>query len=77
MDSAFRSSGVSVLTPADTGLMGAPDEVHYAGRNHRGIIVAPQRQFSIGEQVRRILRLRAALSAESMVNRLEFLVNWK
>jgi hypothetical protein len=101
---SLRSCGVAVLTPVDTGLMGAADEVHlacaaqreyvlysfnvgdycrlhaewrYAGRDHGGIVVAPQRQFSIGEQVRRILRLRAAVAAEAMRNRLEFLGNWR
>jgi hypothetical protein len=47
-----------------------------AGREHAGMILAPQQRFSIGEQLRRILRIRAAASAESMRNRAEFLTNW-
>ena len=47
-----------------------------AGREHAGIILAPQQRFSVGEQLRRILRIRATASAESMRNRVEFLTNW-
>lgn len=47
-----------------------------AGREHVGMILAPQQRFSIGEQLRRILRIRAAVSAENMKNRAEFLTNW-
>lgn len=45
-----------------------------AGRGRPGIILAPQQRFSIGEQLRRILRIRAA---ESMRSRIEFLANWE
>lgn len=44
------------------------------GESHAGIIVA--KQASVGEIVRRFLRLAAALSAEDMENRLEYLSNW-
>ena len=47
-----------------------------AGREHAGMILAPQQRFSVGEQLRRILRIRAATSAENMRNRAEFLANW-
>jgi len=46
------------------------------GESHAGMILAPQQQFSIGEQIRRLLKLAAARSAEEMENRLEFLSNW-
>jgi hypothetical protein len=46
-----------------------------AEREHAGIILAPQRRYSVGEQLSRILRLRAANSAENMRNRVEFLGN--
>ena len=46
------------------------------GREHAGMILAPQQRFSVGEQLRRVLRIRAAASAESMRNRIEFLANW-
>jgi len=47
-----------------------------SGREHAGIILAPQQRFSVGEQLRRILRLRATLSADGMRNHVEFLANW-
>lgn len=47
-----------------------------AGRPHAGIILVPQQRFSIGGQLRRILRLRATITAEGMRNRAEFLSNW-
>jgi hypothetical protein len=47
-----------------------------AGREHAGMILAPQQRFSIGEQLRRVLRLCATIAAASMRNRVEFLANW-
>ena len=45
-------------------------------RTHAGIIVAPQQQYSVGEELRRIMRLISRCSAEQMQNRLEFLSSW-
>jgi hypothetical protein len=42
------------------------------GRSHAGIVVARQ-DFSVGEQMRRLLRLIASVTAEEMRDRLEFL----
>jgi len=47
-----------------------------AGELHAGMILSPQQRFSVGEQLRRILHLRAVTSAESMRNQVEFLGNW-
>jgi len=47
-----------------------------SGREHAGLILCPQQRYSVGEQMRRLLRLMAARSAEEMRNRLEFLANW-
>ena len=47
-----------------------------AGREHARIILAPQQRYSIGEQLRRTLRIRASASAKTMRNRVEFLANW-
>ena len=47
-----------------------------AGREHGGVILAPQQRFSVGEQLRRILRLRAATTTVKMRNQVEFLANW-
>jgi hypothetical protein len=45
-----------------------------ARREHAGMILAPQQRFSVGEQLRRILHLRATVT--SMLNKAEFLSNW-
>jgi hypothetical protein len=45
-------------------------------RSHAGIVLAHQEQFSVGEQMRRLVRLVGRLSAEEMRNRLEFLSDW-
>lgn len=47
-----------------------------SGRDHAGMILAPQQRYSVGEQLRRILRIRASATARSMRNRAEFLGNW-
>jgi hypothetical protein len=47
-----------------------------AGRHHAEIIVAEQQRLPVGEMMRRVLRLRAALDAETMRDRLEFLNRW-
>jgi len=45
-------------------------------RHHAGIIVAPQQRYSVGEELRRLLRLIGTVSAEEMQNRIEFLSAW-
>ena len=42
-------------------------------RSHAGIILAPQQQYSVGQQLRGLLKLAAFLSAEDMINQLVFL----
>ena len=46
------------------------------GQEHAGIVLTQQQQFSVGELMRRLLRLKASKSAESMHNQLEFLSAW-
>lgn len=48
-----------------------------AGLQHGGMILAPQQRFSVGEQLRRLLHIRATATAASMRNRVEFLGNWE
>lgn len=45
-------------------------------KSHAGIVLAQQQRYSVGEQMRRLLRLIATLSAEDMMNRVEFLSIW-
>lgn len=44
---------------------------------HAGIILAPQQKFSVGEQLRRLLRIINSRSAEQMQNMVEFLGTWR
>lgn len=46
------------------------------GRDHAGIILAQQKRYSTGEQIRRLLRLIGSLTGEAMKNREEFLGRW-
>lgn len=46
------------------------------GKEHAGIILTRQRQFTVGEQLRRLLRLIAKVPAEEMNSRVEFLGAW-
>lgn len=47
-----------------------------AGKQHAGIILGRQQRFSVGEQMRRLVRLVQLRSAESMSNNVEFLSVW-
>jgi uncharacterized protein with PIN domain len=47
-----------------------------AGRRHAGIVVARQQQYSVGDQMHRLLKLIAAKTADDMHNHLEFLSDW-
>jgi len=47
-----------------------------SGPSHSGIILGVQQRYSVGEQMRRLLRLVAAKSAEEMRNHIEFLSAW-
>jgi hypothetical protein len=46
------------------------------GRMHAGIIVAAQQRYSVGEEIRRIMRLIGKRTAEEMLGRLEFISGW-
>ncbi len=47
------------------------------GKEHAGIILAPQQRYGVGEQMRRLLRLVQMRSAEEMRNTTEFLSAWR
>jgi hypothetical protein len=47
------------------------------GRKHAGIVLAQQKRYSAGEQIRRLLRLIGLLSGEAMCNREESLGRWQ
>jgi len=46
------------------------------GKSHAGIILTAEQRYSIGERVRRLLKLIAAKTAEEMHDQLEFLSHW-
>jgi hypothetical protein len=46
------------------------------GKHHPGIILAQQQRYSVGEQMRRLLRLIGTKSAERMQDSVEFLSVW-
>ena len=46
------------------------------GRNHDGIVLCKQQQYSIGEQMRRLLKLIAALVGRRDAESTEFLSSW-
>jgi hypothetical protein len=46
------------------------------GLSHAGIIIAPKARYSVGEQMRRLIHLVDTLSANEMVDRIEFLSAW-
>ncbi len=97
---ALRNANLNVVTVADAGRLGYPDEeqliwateqgrVIYSfnigdfcrlhrdfivqERNHAGIVLASQQQYSIGQQLRGLLKLASDNSSEEMVNQLMFL----
>jgi len=67
--SLFTTSGMSDFYRLHTPWVGA-------GREHAGMILAPPQRFSIGEQLRLLLRLRATVTLATMRNQVEFLSNW-
>lgn len=48
-----------------------------AARTHAGIVFGDQQRFSVGEQMRRLLRILALRSAEEMRSGYEFLSTWQ
>jgi hypothetical protein len=47
-----------------------------ASKQHAGIILGQQQRYSVGEQMRRLVRLIQMRSAESLRNTVEFLSAW-
>lgn len=46
------------------------------GKHHPGIVLCRQQRFGVGEQMRRLLRLSAGMTAEEMNDRIVFLSSW-
>jgi Tfp pilus assembly protein PilZ len=45
------------------------------GWDHAGIVLGTQQRYSVGDRMRRLLRLRAERTAEQMTNRVVFLAS--
>jgi len=45
-------------------------------QSHSGIVAIQQQSLSVGERMRRLIKLWSAVNAEDMVNRIEFLSHW-
>lgn len=45
-------------------------------QSHSGIVAIQQQSLSVGERMRRLIKFWSAVSAEDMVNRIEFLSHW-
>jgi hypothetical protein len=46
------------------------------GRDHAGIILARQKRYSVGEQIRRLVHLIGSVNGAAIRNRIEFLSRW-
>jgi hypothetical protein len=46
------------------------------GKSHGGMILVHQSRFTVGEQIKRTLKLITTLSREKMQNRAEYLSSW-
>lgn len=74
---AYATQAGRVLCSANVGdFYRLHSELLAQGQSHAGIILIPQKHYSVGEQMRRLLRLIAVRSAEDMYNRIEFLSAW-
>jgi hypothetical protein len=67
---ALRARGVDVLTAQEAGMIERTD------KEHAGMLLARQQHYSVGEQMRRVLKVMALKSAADMRNCVEFLSAW-
>lgn len=52
-------------------------QVMASGEHHSGITLLTDQSWSVGEQLRGLIAILTARSAEDMVDKLEFLSNWR
>lgn len=48
-----------------------------SGKHHAGIIIGDQQTASVGEELRRLIKVSEAKTADDMKDNLEFLSNWQ
>jgi hypothetical protein len=74
---AYASGQGRVLCSSNTGdFYRLHSELLALGKSHAGIILIPQQRYSVGDQMRRILKLIALRSAADMQDHIEFLSAW-
>ncbi len=75
---AFATAAGRVLYSANVGdFARLHGQILAREEHHSGIILLPEQRYSVGEQLRRMLILLHARSAGEMVDKLEFLSNWR
>lgn len=75
---AYASVAGRVLYTFNVGdFMNLHSEYIASGKTHAGIIFGDQQRYSVGEQMRRLLRIFTLRSAEAMRNNYEFLSHWQ
>jgi hypothetical protein len=67
------SKGLTVYTFNVAHFCSLHTEYMAEGRSHAGIIVVYRQRYSVGEQIRRLLKLIRTLTAEEMKDTLQFL----
>ena len=70
---ALRTRGVDVTTAYEQGMVDQYDWEHLDYATAQGRVVYT---YSVGEQMRRLLKIIAAKPAETMENHVEFLSAW-
>ena len=73
---AASALGRTLFTHQHCRLLRFASAVDRRKRTHSGILVAPQQRYSVGEEMRRIMRLVRQRTAEEMLCRLEFISGW-
>jgi hypothetical protein len=73
----FANSQARVLCTFNVGDFMRLHKAYLAqGKHHTGIILASQQKYSVGEYMRRLLKLMSSKSAEEMYDQVEFLSAW-
>ena len=74
---AYASQQGRVLCSSNAGdFYRLHSELLATGKSHAGIILIPQQRYTVGDQMRRVLKLIAVRSVADMQNHVEFLSAW-
>jgi hypothetical protein len=67
------SNGRTIYTLNTEDFARLHDAFLVTGRSHGGIVTFPKQRYSVGEKIRRLKQLIDTISAEEMVDRMEYL----